>query len=406
MDSIRSSKWIRLSLLNLLIVAILGVLMRYKIGFEFNYFDQKNLQHAHSHFAFTGWISQTIMFLMITLLSSALPKKILKIYNFLLFANLLSAYGMLISFAIGGYNFFSIFFSSMSILVAIIFSYYYLGSTRLLKNKSLANWFRAALIFNIISAIGTFALVYMMVTKKIPQHNYLASVYWYLHFQYNGWFLFAGIGLFLGYVQSVVNEFKISKLVFWLFALSCIPAYGLSILWLKVPIYIYIIIIIASIAQYAGGIIMLTRLTKYKFLQHIKSNKLSVILFILLGIALAIKLSLQLGSTIPAVSKLAFGFRPIVIAYLHLVLLAITSVFLITYFYSKAMIRINKLTVAGIVIFVAGVFINEIILALQGIASFSYTVIPGINGILLAISLFILTGLLILYVSQFKKSVN
>ena len=53
-------KFIKISFLNLLIVAILGTLMRYKIEFEFPYFDQKNIQHAHSHFAFTGWISHTL----------------------------------------------------------------------------------------------------------------------------------------------------------------------------------------------------------------------------------------------------------------------------------------------------------------------------------------------------------
>jgi hypothetical protein len=57
--------WIRVAIINLLIVAFLGVVMRYKIGFEFPYLNQKNLQHAHSHFAFGGWISMMIMVLML-----------------------------------------------------------------------------------------------------------------------------------------------------------------------------------------------------------------------------------------------------------------------------------------------------------------------------------------------------
>lgn len=44
--------WLRFSVINLLIVALLGTLMRYKIGFEFPFFNQKNIQHSHSHFAF------------------------------------------------------------------------------------------------------------------------------------------------------------------------------------------------------------------------------------------------------------------------------------------------------------------------------------------------------------------
>ena len=63
-----SKFWLKFSLINLLIVAIIGVLMRYKIGFEFPYLNQKNLQLSHSNFAFSGWISQTIMVLMVAFL--------------------------------------------------------------------------------------------------------------------------------------------------------------------------------------------------------------------------------------------------------------------------------------------------------------------------------------------------
>jgi hypothetical protein len=80
-----------------------------------------------------------------------------------------------------------------------------------------------------------------------------------------------------------------------------------------------------------------------------------------------------LGSTIPALSQLAFGFRPIVIAYLHLVLLAIISLFLF-FIYANHLIHFNKQIKIGIIIFSIGVLLNEIILAIQGIASFSYTV--------------------------------
>ena len=71
---LNSKFWLKFSLLNLLIVALIGLLMRYKIGFEFPFFDQKHLQHSHSHFAFSGWISHTLMVLMIVFLEK---KKVL-----------------------------------------------------------------------------------------------------------------------------------------------------------------------------------------------------------------------------------------------------------------------------------------------------------------------------------------
>ena len=118
--------WLQFSLLNLLIVASLGLLMRYKIGFEFPFLNQKNLQHSHSHFAFAGWISHTLMVLMVGFLEKKGPSTALRVtkkrtfsYNTLLTANLICAYGMLVFFIIQGYAALSIVFSTASIFVAL-----------------------------------------------------------------------------------------------------------------------------------------------------------------------------------------------------------------------------------------------------------------------------------------------
>ena len=126
--SFKCNFWLKFSLINLLIVALLGLLMRYKIGFEFPFLDQKHLQHSHSHFAFTGWISHTLMVLMILFLenktkhtANVLTDK----YTKILTANLICAYGMLVSFIIQGYGLISIIFSTASLFVACVFAYFY-----------------------------------------------------------------------------------------------------------------------------------------------------------------------------------------------------------------------------------------------------------------------------------------
>lgn len=403
MYTYNANSWIRFSLFSLLVVSFLGVLMRYKIGFEFPYLDQKYLQHAHSHFAFVGWVSQTLMVLMVKLLQPSLSASRLKSYQSLLILNLIAAFGMLVAFIIQGYALFSISFSTLTIIISFIFAFLYVKDDHLLPDTNSRNWFRAALFFNIISSLGTFALVYMMATKKIPQHAYLAALYWFLHFQYNGWFFFAIMGLFFNYLYSIVPAIKKSDTIFWLFAASCIPAYGLSVLWLEIPIWIYAIIIVAAIAQFWGWIKLLLLLKESDFLKSEKMNRLNKFLLLFVAIALSIKLSLQLGSIVPAISKFAFGFRPIVMAYLHLVLLAITSAFLIAYIYATGLIKVNKLAITGILLFISGVFLNELVLAVQGIASFSYTVVPYVDKVLFGVAIYILISLLTLNISQFSK---
>ena len=95
-------RWLNISFINLLIVSCIGVILRYKIAFSFPFLDQKNLHHGHSHFAFFGWITQVLMVLMVFYLQNEKRESAFKKYRWLLYLNLLSAYGMLISFSLAG----------------------------------------------------------------------------------------------------------------------------------------------------------------------------------------------------------------------------------------------------------------------------------------------------------------
>ena len=396
--------WLKFSLINLCIVASLGVLMRYKIGFEFPYFNQKNILHSHSHFAFSGWITHTLVIMMVYYLQDKIADFQLNKYKKIIIANLICSYGMLIFFVIQGYGMVSIFFSTTSILVSYAFGYYYIKDLKKLDSDLAAiNWFRAAVVFNIISSLGTFYLAYMMVSRNVVQDLYLSSIYYYLHFQYNGWFFFACMGLFFSFLKLKKSDNPFYQTSFTLFAVACIPAYFLSILWLKIPFWIYVITAVAAIVQVFAWFKLLSILIKTQkdFVKNFAPLLRYILLFV--GLALSIKFILQLGSTIPALSQLAFGFRPIVIAYLHLILLAVITLFLLFYIYANHYISINKNIKAGILIFSIGVFLNEFVLAIQGVASFSYTIIPFVNEILFAVALILLLGIGITAFFSIKK---
>ena len=336
-----------------------------------------------------------------------IENKFIEKYNKVLFVNLICAYGMLVFFIIQGYGLFSIIFSTSSIVVTCIFAYYFIKNLKLISDNDLPkNWFKAALFFNIFSSIGTFALAYMMVTKNIHQEEYLASIYYYLHFQYNGWFFFVCMGLLFSFLQLKSEENPFFKNIFKLFFAACIPAYFLSTLWLDLPIIIYILTVISAFIQVYTWFrfLLIIIKTKRKFLENSHFVLRYILLFV--GFALSIKFLLQLCSTIPVISQLAFGFRPIVIAYLHLVLLAIISLFLLFYIYANHLIHFNEPIKIGIIIFSIGVFLNEIILAVQGIASFSYTPIPYVNEMLFVAAIILVSGIGIIAFYSIKKVKN
>ena len=397
-----TNRWVKLALLNLAIVACVGAVMRYKIGFSLPFFDQKFLQEAHSHFAFTGWITHTLFFLIVDLFRKNLPSIREKIYHRLIAINLLTAYGMLFSFAFQGYGPVSLTFSTLSVLTGYAFSFFALKDTRRLPaTHPSRNWILTAIWFGIISTFGTMVLSWMMATRQFDQTTYLGSIYFYLHFQYNGWFIFACFGLFLDRIKS----FKLdTNAVFYSYAsiaLAAVPAYFLSTLWANIPNWLYGIVVGAAVLQVFGWMIFLLMLRKNKDELKNTFSKLVLLLLFAVMAALSLKMLLQLGSTIPLLSKLAFGFRPIVIAYLHLVLLLIVSVFLLAFFYGSGYLKPNRITGISILIFAIAAVFNEVVLAIQGIYSFSYTVIPFANLLLFLIALVLGGSAIVMAASQY-----
>ncbi|MDE3142914.1 MAG: hypothetical protein KGL19_02085, partial [Bacteroidota bacterium] len=251
-------------------------------------------------------------------------------------------------------------------------------------------------LFNALSSLGAFSLAFLMANKISDQNFYLAAVYFFLHFQYNGWFFFAGMGLLISQLENTVTAQKQLKIIFWLFGLACLPAYFLSALWLPIPFLIYCIVVVAAISQFAGWLFLIKIIIKNIDAVKTFFSKKGQWLLLLSAIALTIKLLLQLGSTIPSLSQLAFGFRPIVIGYLHLVLLGVTSIFIIGYIVSKDILPVNTTFRKGIFVFVAGIIINEMLLMIQGVAGMGYVGIPFINELLLGAAIIMFSGLLLM----------
>ncbi len=396
--------WLRFSVFNFLIVAVLGVLMRYKIAYSLPIVDQKHVQEAHSHFAFYGWITQIIYVLIIRYLHGILSEQQLKKYHTLLVVNAISAFAMIPSFIYNGYYWASIAASTAALLTSFVFFFFLL---RDLKGKqTLAKpWFLAGLFFAVISSVGVFGLSYMMSSGNMTQNLYLSSTYYYLHFQYNGFFIFSCIGLLLHSLKEIGSEIpeKENKMIFWLLFVGCVIGFGLSILWIKMPLWIYIVIILGTIVQTIGAVklYLLVKKNWTKLVLNFSALQRFVLLYV--GFAFFAKIVLQLGSTIPALSQFAFGFRNVVIAYLHLILLMCVSIFLINQILATNVFKMTKPVTMGLKLLLLGIFLNEAVLGLMGIFSIKYISLPYTPQILLAVSLLMMVSLAVILLSLKKK---
>ena len=318
-------------------------------------------------------------------------------YRWLIGSNLFTAYGMLISFSLQGYALFSIIFSTLSIFVAYGFAISYNKDLKKLSFKSCGQlWFTAAILFNALSSLGAFSLALLLATKQSNQNLYLASIYFFLHFQYNGWFFFGCMGLFINLLVNAGFNNRILKRIFWAFSLACAPAYLLSLLWLNFPWWIFWIVVASALAQLFSWILLVVKLkgTNFQSLSSLPGN--SKWIFTLVALSFSIKLILQAMSLVPELSKIAFGFRPIIIGYLHLVLLGVITLFLIGYMFSQNYLPANKTNSRGLIIFIIGIYFNEIILMVQGVGDIWSFLIPQVNLILLFAAIIIFGGILLL----------
>jgi hypothetical protein len=117
-----------------------------------------------------------------------------------------------------------------------------------------------------------------------------------------------------------------------------------------------------------------------------------------------IKLALQALSVIPFLGRFAFGFRPVIIAYLHLVTLGFLSFFLVGYFIHEKLLSTRLSGWAkGWGIFISGVLLNEFLLLLQALWAINDKSLTFAPLLLLGAATIIFGGLGLMFINQFKS---
>lgn len=393
------NKWYVLLLVNLLLVALAGSLMRYKIIAPLPGFEQRNLMQAHSHFAFNAWVSLALILLLTELpgLSDARKGKWILFYY-------ITCLVQFITFGLTGYSTLSLAFQFLFLIPLVVVLYRIL---RLLKNSDLPEYHRSAIRFGIffqmLAQAGLLFLALMMVKQGLRQSVYLGSFYFYLHFSYNGWFFFGILSVMLGFIQPPDNKTKLFAQLFKAIGWLTIPNFLLSILWLNEAGWIHNTALLSSALQ----LLIYGYLVYYLFneLRELNIRPLTRVLWTLSGISLSIKILFQFLSNFEVFEKIAFSHRAVIIGYLHLVLLGFVTLFLVGMLIEKGHWRISpRYLVAGSAMFTTGILLNEILLMVQGLLSIQMKFIPSTNVYLFAVAGWMVAGIFVLLLGMNRKN--
>jgi hypothetical protein len=383
-----------------LLSAIVGVLMRWNFVYPSSFINYKNFLQGHSHVAFLGWGYLAIISAIIHIFIPQ-QKRLNKIYSYSILVGLVTSALMLFSFPLAGYKAFSI------VLLSVFGISSYVLLIRVLKDlekTSVANKLvKYGIYYYLLSSLATWFLVAVIITqgKSILYHN---TIYFYLHFLYNGFFVFGLFGLLFKVFENhqiLISE-KYQNKFFVFLNIACIPAYSLSILWSNVSSIYYVIGFIASVFQLIS-IFYLVKLFQQANSQ-LKWNFISKLLLKFSLIAYSLKIGSQILSSFPFFVEKSLALKPFfIIGYLHLFTLAFMSALLLLILNKLEILKLDSfIGKFGIYCFLIGVLITEGILFLKGFFILGgYNVMSNYNAFLLIFSFLILIGILSVFISQF-----
>ncbi|MBO6828796.1 hypothetical protein [Allomuricauda sp.] len=392
MDKKRYGKQVRLGLLYLCLAALLGLLLRSfpVFGFQFNY---RYVVHAHSHIALLGWVYVGLT----TLLHFCFVKKkgSSVAYQRIFWCTQGTLIGMLLTFPFTGYALFSIIFSTLFLIVSYVYVYHFWKNIKPKFNQSKAlRCAKAALLYLVISSIGPWALGAIINTLGPQSIWYRLAIYFYLHFQYNGWMVLALVALFLFVLEQKSIELpqkgftQFFRMVNW----GIVLTFALSVLWTEPPMGLYVAAGLGALVQ-CYAFVRLGILVKNKI--HLLSlSKLQIFLMRIVVILGLIKMSLQLLTALPYFARLATIYMDLTIGYLHLTFLGVISIGLFFFVDYYGLMRIAQ---RPFVWYFSGFVLSELLIFYRGIAAWmqweplgNYTVILILASILMPIGLILM----------------
>ncbi|BET68240.1 hypothetical protein ASA1KI_31580 [Opitutales bacterium ASA1] len=343
----------------LLVTAAVGVLLRAKAVLPLEGVDYSHLLHTHSHVAFLGWVHDAFFALACVLFVS---KERMRGYVRLFAWTQLAVVGMLVTFPLQGYARESIAFSTLHMVAAFVFV------VRLWKepggSPAARGFLRAALVFVVLSGLGPLALGPLAATGHGGSVWYHLSIYWYLHLQYDGWFVFfllaAGLQA-LARAGVDLDALAARRALGWL-AGGCFFGYALSTLWMEPHWTLYVVAGAAGGAQLVGAVSLARAVGHpgWRVLARLPAFERRL-LVLALG-ALALKFALQFAGAFPVLATFAFGSRHMAIAFLHLVFLGFATPALLAAARICGWMRTTRVASVGVVVFVVSAALGEALL--------------------------------------------
>nr|WP_296383058.1 hypothetical protein [Winogradskyella sp.] len=351
-------KLVVICLINFLVAALMGLALRFSflesIGLNYRF-----LTHAHSHVAMLGWVYLMLYTLFVYYF---IPNKA-RIFHRLFWLTEFAVIGMMLSFPIQGYAVVSISFSTLHIFCSYYFVYL-IWKHHKIKSIVTERLLKTSLLLMVLSTLGVWCLGPAVSMLGQASAFYQIAIQFFLHFQFNGWFLIAVIAIFFHLIK--IENSKLFRQFFKLLIASTILTLALPIQWFA-PHQILLWINSIGILLQILTLIIFFKLIKPKLVSLTKKeSKLQFYMYSFAIFCFTLKVLFQTLSILPEFSEVVYSHRNFVIGFIHLLMLGVISGFLFSFILKNKLVTHSKTLYIGIYSFLLGFALTELLLLVQG----------------------------------------
>lgn len=361
-------KWIIVAFVNFSVAGVMGLLLRLAPFVSMPWLNYRHMTHAHSHAAMMGWLYLAIFALFMHFFLSPQEQKKKK-YQQAFVALQIAVVGMMISFPLQGYAAISISFSALHLLSSYLFLAFIWRNAQS-SSKQPILLLKMSIVLMALSTLGVYAMG--PVTAKVGRMTdlYFLCIQFFLHFQFQGWFMFAIAALVMQ--QLSVRGITMRKRQFTAFhILLLIAACGMMALpaaqYLHKP-ELLPLNTIGSVAQLGAVGTFVTflfahRARFYSLPFWVRACAATAL------VSVVLKAVGQAALSWPEIALTPLNIRPMVVGFIHLLMLGMITGYLVMVLLQTRVLHADcSFFKWGVLFLLFGIVMTEISLFAQGVS--------------------------------------
>lgn len=359
-------RWMGGAFVLFFLASVLGLFMRYMVFSPSPILPFKHILHAHSHTALLGFGFLFILgAYLFVVLEGRFDHRRFYLLGLMYFG---ASIAMAIGFLYQSYGAVSITFSTIVMFLAYLMVYRFLKIYRQTHREIQHPLIRWSLYWFVLSTAGIWVLGPTAALLGKSHDLYFLSIQFFLHFQFNGWFTYAALGLFLFRFGPPGHRHRMPTASLLILNTSLILTYFLSVTYVEKNFLFFTLNALGVILQLVAYFLILVPVYRFQINQRIRNSWHLWVLWT--GVmCLICKVFIQGLVIFPELAEVSYAVREFIVGYIHLILLGGATMTIGGVLIDHGTLPKNRWASIGWIGLIVTFMVTEVILFGHGIAT-------------------------------------